>query len=181
MWSAFACAARRSCRNTRVSCVHGRGSSRRRVLPHMIQSETTFKVFSVFHADPNSCSRVLRGKEILNLPELRVDGAISEPRGCLRVPPYLTGMATGGHGGFLNPNWIPRPHFLSLLSVRRSAHSTTLNRPESRWFLSGLGFNDVRAVTQDGLTFLFCSSCRNYIHTQRERKGGRDEVLGECW
>lgn len=71
----------------------------------MIQSETTFKVFPVFNADPNSCSRVLRGgKKTLNLPELQVDGAISEPRGCLQVPPYLTGMATGGHGGFLNPN-----------------------------------------------------------------------------
>lgn len=96
--------ARRFCRNARVSCVHGRGSSRRRVLPHMMQSETTFKVFSVFIGDPNSCSRVLRGGGILNLPELQVDGAISEPRGCLQVPPYLTGMATGGHGGFLNPN-----------------------------------------------------------------------------
>lgn len=75
-----------------------------------------------------------------------------------KSPPYLIGMATGGHGGFLNSNWIPWPPFLSLPSVRRTVHSTILSRPESRWFiLSGLRFNDVGGMTQDGLMFLFCT------------------------
>lgn len=70
-------------------------------------------------------------------------------------------MATGGHGGFRNPNWIPWPLFLSLLSV-----SWTVSRPESRWFTStGLRANDVRGLTQDWSDISFCSSCRNYART----------------
>lgn len=81
-----------------------RGPSCLCVWQHITQIEKTLKVFSIFIANPNEAVAEFSVKKIRNLTELQVDGDKHEPWGCLQVSPYLIGMATGGHGGFLNPN-----------------------------------------------------------------------------